>query len=409
MSSNFEIIQVGNSISSCNIDVYGQKVLYVDNSNNINVILGVDNSSTSVVSSIPWPGGIPLKDYILIDVNILTYQNSYYLCASFYQESKVDEYGNIFIGQAALYLYSQENDLWVPLTVGGSTDGYFSSIISQNTTFITTYTQYNTVVVFDVSLNKYVFYHDFQSNAIYSYDVVLDVDKFGALTFIPQSDQYYWNGPMCILSDSAKDIYGVSLLDMSGNSLLKQVQELTYNTDISGMVLDIMKYDISLSQWSSTGFANASISNSVSGIYSTLNQLYALCSTNKVAIYDLSSCVWTTSILSPNNDSSIYTDGSFNTRLISVNCFTDISNQDYVFVLTNDTSNNGFLYVSPDGGNSWSTQTVSSNYDAWSSLSCSAYGTVVLGEYYNNPQAGNADIPTNPTANLYLGSFSISS
>jgi len=411
-STTFQIIQNANSITFCSIDTCGQNLLYVDNPNttqNIYVIVGVDNSSTSVISYIPWPSALPQYDYELKGVGILTYQNSFYLCASFYQPSKVDDYGNIFIGQAALYLYSQASNTWIPLTAGGSTDGYFSSIISQGTTFITTYTQYKTEAVFDASLNRYVFYHPFQSNSIYSYDVVLDAGKMGGLTMIPQSDQYYWNGPLCILSDSGNDIYGVSLLDVSKNSLLKKVIDLSYNTDISGIVLDIMQYDISSNQWSSTGFDNTSITNSVSGIYSTLNQLYVLCSFNTVAMYDLSSCVWTTSTISPNNDSSIYTDGSFATQLISVNCYTDNSNQDHVFVLTNDTSNNGFLYVSPDGGNTWNPQTVSTGYDAWSNLSCSAYGTVVLGEYYNNPQAGNTEVPTYPIASLYLGNFSISS
>jgi peptide methionine sulfoxide reductase MsrB len=408
MSYTFKIIQSGNSIVSCSIDVCGQNVLYVDNPDtiqNIYVIIGVDNSSTSVITPIPWPGAVSQYDYDLKSVNILTYQNSFYLCASFYQESKVDDYGNIFIGQAALYLYSQANNTWIPLTVGGSTDGYFSSIVSQNTTFLVTYTQYKTEAVFDASLNHYVFYHPFQSNAIYSYDVVLATGAMGSLTMIPQSDQYYWNGPMCILSDSGNDIYGVSLLDISKNSLLKRITNLSYNTDISGIVLDIMQYDLLSQQWSSTGFDDTYITNSVTGIYSTINNLYVLCDTNTVAIYDILSCQWNTSILSPNNDSSIYDDGSFVTKLISVNCYTDSSNQDHVFVLTNDTSNNGFLYNSSDGGNTWSPQTVSNNYDAWSNLSCSYYGTLVLGEYYNNPQAGNAIIPTISTANLYLGNF----
>jgi peptide methionine sulfoxide reductase MsrB len=410
MSYTFETLQSTNSILFCSIDASGQNIVYVDNPNttqDIYVIKGVDNSSTSVVSLIPWPEGITHYDFQLKGINILIYQNTYYLCASFYQESKVDDYGNIFIGQAVIYLYSEATGTWMSLNTGGNKDGYYSSIISQNSMFIMTYTQYQTNAVYDASLNRYLFYHPFKSNAIFSYDISLDVDKTGNLTMIPQSDQYYWNGPMCILADSGNDIYGVSILDMSQNTLLKAITEESFNGDVSGStLLDIMQYDLSLNQWTSTGFVNASISDSVSGIYSTINQVYVLCSTNTVAIYDSSSCLWTTSILSPNNDSSIYADGSFITQLISVNCYTDISNQEHVFVLTNDTSNNGFLYISSDGGNTWSPQIVSSNYDAWSNLSCSFYGTLVLGEYYYNPQAGNIDIPTPSTANLYLGNFS---
>jgi hypothetical protein len=370
--------------------------------------VGIDSPFTSVIYPILWPVGLKQYDYQLKSISILTYQSRYYLCASFYQESKVDDSGNVFIGEAVLYLYSQETGTWMALNTGGSKDGYYSSLISQNTSFIMTYTQYKTIAIYDASLNHYLFFHPFQSNAIYSYDVSLDVDKTGDLTMIPQSDQYYWNGPMCVLSDSGNDIYGVSILDMSQNSMLQKMIDPSFNGDFSsGTLLDIIQYDISWNQWNSTGFVNTSITDWVTGIYSTVNQLYVLCSTNTVAIYDLSSCQWKTSVLSPNNDSSIYTDGSFVTQLISVNCYTDNDNQDHVFVLTNDTSLNGFLYMSADGGNTWNTQDVSEGYNAWSTLSCSFYGTLLLGEYYNNPQAGNTDVPTPSTANLYMGTFSV--
>jgi peptide methionine sulfoxide reductase MsrB len=410
MSYTFEPLQSATSISFCSIDASGQNVVYVDNpdtTQSIYVIKGVNNSSTSVILLIPWPEDITQYDFQLKGINILIYQNSYYLCASFYQESKVDDYGNIFIGQAVLYLYSEITGTWTSLNTGGNKDGYYSSIIGQNSMFIMTYTQYQTNAVYDASLNRYLFYHPFKSNAIFSYDVSLDVDKTGNLIMIPQSDQYYWNGPLCILADSGNDIYGVSILDMSKNTLLKAITDVSFNGDVSGILLDIMQYDLTLNQWTSLGFDNTSINNSVSGIYSTINQVYVLCSNNTVAIYDLSSSQWTTSILSPNNDSSIYTDSSFVSQLISVNCYTDISNQDHVFVLTNDTSLNGFIYISSDNGNNWSPQTISNGYDSWSNLSCSAYGTLVLGEYYNNPQAGNTDITTPSIANLYLGTFSI--
>jgi hypothetical protein len=412
MSYQFEPIQTSNSILNCAIDGYGKTVVYIDKLNETQMIYVLENIDSSLYSSvsIPWPEGVRRYEYILKDINLLTYKNSYYLCASFYQESSVTDLGDVFIGESLLYLYSRADESWTLLSTGSSTkDGYYSSIISLDTTFIVTYTQYETKAVYDSSLERYLFYRNICGNGIYSHDIVSDKEKGGVMNMIPESDQYYWNGPLCILSDSGNDIFGVCLLDSSKQSLIKYFSEVssfssTKDNVPPSFILDIMQYDIPSRQWTSTGFSDIPVEKCVNGFYSTVNRNYVLSINSIVYIYDLSSCTWSNCVLTPFNDGSII-NSNMNTNLKSINCYTDADNVDHIFILSYDNFYNNFLYISHDNGNTWNTQSIANQYDAWSGISCSAYGTLILGEYYNNPQAGNVDMTTPSKAQLFIGNF----
>ena len=419
-SYSFQSIQTANSIPYCSIDAYGQNAVYVNIPNttqDIYVLTGLHNYPTYNVLPITWPQDISQNEYQLRSMNILTYQDSFYLCASFFQPPYIlDDSGNVFTGQSLLYLYSQTTSDWQPLylSIADTSGGYYSSITSQNNTFLATYTQFIIKGVFDPTINMYVCKRQFRSNAIYYYNVFPDMSNTNIMYMVPQSNGYYWNAPTCyfwngpmnVLSDTGRYVYGVSLWDASKNNLLKIVTDGSHNaTNYTGtLIMDIMQYDLVLNQWTSTGFDIASVANSVTGIYSTVNNLYVMCNVNAIAIYDSNSMQWTTSIMSPTNDSSIYADGSFMTFSISVNCYTDASNIDHVFVLTNDSSNNGFIYVSSDNGTNWVTQNVNPYFDAWSCISCSMNGTLLLAEFSNNSQSGDPPVPSD--AMLYLGVLS---
>lgn len=416
MSYDFQKIPAVNSVPYCSIDIYGQNAVYVDVSNNtqdIYVLTGLQNYPTYTLLPIPWPQDISQNDYQLRSMNILTYQDSFYLCAAFFQPPYIlDDSGNIITGQSLLYLYSQTTSEWQPLylSIKDTHGGYYSSITTQINTFMVTYTQFKITSVFDPNINTYICKRQFQGNAIYYYNVMTDISNTNVLYMVPQSNQYYWNAPTCyfwngpmnVLSDNGRYVYGVSLWDASKNNLLKVVSNKSNNaTNYTGtLIMDIMQYDLMLFQWSSTSFSSASISNSITGIYSTINKLYVMCNVNAIAIYDSETFQWTTSIMSPNNDNTIYDDGSFMTYSISVNCYTDANNIDHVFVLTNDSSNNGFMYVSSDNGTNWIAQNVENYFSAWSCISCSSNGTLLLGEFSNNSQDGDSS-----NANLYLGTL----
>jgi hypothetical protein len=188
---------------------------------------------------------------------------------------------------------------------------------------------------------------------------------------VPGSDGYEWN-----IYDNPSICFNSTLL-----------------VGVSSDNVTIFLFQLAEQTW--TSIISPNNYGNINGIVCTDNNLYVMYPTNNIGIYSFAVKTWAVVPINNNGNTSFFK---------SICCQYIGNSADIVLVSTYDTVHNSYLYISTDNGANWNPTVVSTGYDSWSSSAISADAkTVLLGEYYYNPQANNSTFNIPKNANLYLG------